>query len=58
MRVLQVVGEPDGHHFQHRGLPHSRSRGSLAHTRQLKADPMVSCIKHKLYERAQLECIQ
>ncbi|XP_018014791.1 neuroendocrine convertase 2-like [Hyalella azteca] len=38
----KVVGEPDGHHFQHRGLPHSRPRGSLAHTRQLKADPMIT----------------
>jgi proprotein convertase subtilisin/kexin type 2 len=36
-----VLGSPSEFHFEHRLLPHARSRRSVPHTRLLKADPLV-----------------
>lgn len=39
---LQVIGSAHDYHFVHRALPHARTKRSVLHTRQLKADPSVS----------------
>jgi len=36
-----VIGSKDDYHFIHRALPHARTKRSVLHTRQLKADPMI-----------------
>ena len=40
---FQVTGSDSDYHFVHRALPHARTKRSVLHTRQLKADPLVSC---------------
>lgn len=42
-----VLGSASEYHFQHRALPHARTRRSISHSRKLKLDPLVSsCISH------------
>ncbi|CAG9789069.1 unnamed protein product [Diatraea saccharalis] len=37
----KVLGSETEWHFAHRGLPHARTRRSIAHTRMLKQHPLV-----------------
>lgn len=39
--ISSVMDSPNEFHFIHRMVPHARSRRSIPHTRQLKADPLV-----------------
>nr|CAG4648540.1 EOG090X02T5 [Polyphemus pediculus] len=36
-----VIGSDHDYHFVHHALPHARTKRSVLHTRQLKADPMI-----------------
>jgi len=36
-----VIGSNNDYHFVQRALPHARTKRSVLHTRQLKADPMI-----------------
>nr|AYH52218.1 putative prohormone processing protease [Homarus americanus] len=43
-----VAGSPGEYHFVHNALPHARTKRSVPHTRQLKADSRV----HSAYQQA------
>jgi hypothetical protein len=45
---LQVIGSDHDYHFVHHALPHARTKRSVLHTRQLKADPLVSSKPHAI----------
>ena len=45
---FQVIGSDHDYHFVHHALPHARTKRSVLHTRQLKADPLVSSIRHAI----------
>ncbi|XP_046641856.1 neuroendocrine convertase 2-like [Daphnia pulicaria] len=36
-----VIGSDHDYHFVHHALPHARTKRSVLHTRQLKADPLI-----------------
>lgn len=36
-----VIGSEHDYHFVHHALPHARTKRSVLHTRQLKADPLI-----------------
>ncbi|XP_035205895.1 neuroendocrine convertase 2-like [Stegodyphus dumicola] len=40
--IFQVLGSDQHFQFVHRAIPHARKKRSLAHTRKLKADPLVA----------------
>ncbi|XP_042236382.1 neuroendocrine convertase 2-like [Homarus americanus] len=46
--LLCVAGSPGEYHFVHNALPHARTKRSVPHTRQLKADSRV----HSAYQQA------
>lgn len=48
---LQVIGSDHDYHFVHHALPHARTKRSVLHTRQLKADPLVSSMRHAIFTR-------
>lgn len=51
--VSPVLGSESEFHFEHRLLPHARSKRSVPHTRLLKADPLVhAAVQQTGYSRS------
>lgn len=53
----KVLGLKNEFHFQHRALPHARTKRSIGHYRQLKSEPLVSMLIAKQLGKWQIKLL-